>query len=180
MLRLSRKIDYAILAIAHLSPRTVSGPLSSRCLAERSRIPAALLANILKDLCRLGLIRSIRGARGGYELAVRPADLSVGELLRRLEGAPKLVECVPDGLDENGDLVGGSSRAIESHGSRSTGACDLEALCPVKAPLRKLHDRIHEVLDELTFDQLAVVGGTELIAAAPDVSHGAEEKGEDT
>jgi len=162
MLRLSRRLDYAILALAHLADPTLVGPVSARAVSVRSRIPAAVLANILKDLSRLGVIRSVRGAHGGYELAVRPEELTVGELLRRMEGAPKLVECVPDGA--------GLGPSAEE------GGCELQAACPVKVPLRKLHDRIHEVLDELSFDQLAVTGWSqEPLPAMPGPTSGSQQ-----
>ena len=139
MLRLSRKLDYAILAVAHLSAPDLEGQVSARSLSERCRIPGAVLANILKELGRAGIVRSVRGVHGGYELAVPPESLSIGELVRRLEGPTRLVECV----------------SLPGDGGVST-ACDLEQKCAVKSPLRKLHHRIQDVLDEMTFDQLAV------------------------
>ena len=140
MLKLSRKLDYAILAISQLSEPGLDGPISARTLAERTRIPPAILANILKELGRHGLVHSVRGVHGGYELIGRPEDWSVGELIRRMEGAHRLVECVV--LEDDAEV------------SESESSCDLVCACPVKGPLRQLHDRIHRVLDELTFDQL--------------------------
>jgi Rrf2 family protein len=146
MFKLSRRLDYAILAVSHLATRCQSSSgasavtVSARALADVSRIPPAILANILKDLTRTGLVRSARGVHGGYELAVAPEDLSVGRLVRALEGEVRLVECVP--LAQND---GAAPRSA---------SCQIESSCPVKAPLRRVHQRIQEVLDELTFDQL--------------------------
>jgi Rrf2 family protein len=139
MIKLSRRLDYAILAVAHLATRGRSAPVSARALADTTRIPPAILANILKDLHHVGLVRSVRGVHGGYELAVAPDDLSIGRLLRALEGDVRLVECVPS-----------PGTASPTSGS----GCQIESTCPIKAPLRRVHERIHEVLDGLTFDQL--------------------------
>ncbi|MSR45530.1 MAG: Rrf2 family transcriptional regulator [Planctomycetes bacterium] len=147
MIKLSRRLDYAILAVSHLASRGRIAPLSARSLADATRIPPAILANILKDLHRVGLVRSSRGVHGGYELAVAPDELSVGALLRALDNDVRLVECVPSPL--------GASSAL------AASTCHIEGSCPIKAPLRRVHERIQEVLDGLTFDQLV----SELITA---------------
>src|SRR5688572_32894850 len=95
MIKLSRRLDYAILAVSHLAARGKTVPLSARALADATRIPPAILANILKDLHHVGMVRSVRGVHGGYELSIAPEELSVGSLLRALEGDVRLVECVP-------------------------------------------------------------------------------------
>ena len=136
--KISRRLDYAILAVTHLASRSREVPVSARALADSTRIPPAILANILKDLTRTGIVRSARGVHGGYELATAADELSIGGLVRALEGDVRLVECVP------------MTRAS----TVSTSPCQIEANCPVKAPLRRVHERIQELLDGLTFDQL--------------------------
>jgi len=138
MLKLSRKLDYAILALAHLCRAQLEGPVSARSLAERCSVPPAILANILKELTRAGVVRSVRGVRGGYELAAAPGSLSVGDLVRTLEGPTRLVECV----------------ALPGEQHEPGTACGLERECAVKLPLQRLHARIQQVLDEMSFDQL--------------------------
>ncbi len=139
MLRLSRRLDYSILALARLAMRVGQEPISARHLALDTRIPAAILANILKDLTRAGMVRSSRGTHGGYEIAVSPESLTVGQVIRALEGPMRLVDCVM--------IPGAAPDSVPS--------CLLESTCPTKAPLRRLHDRIEAVLDELTFADLA-------------------------
>ena len=136
MLKFSRKLDYAILAVVHLTK--TKEPTSARCLAERSRIPQAVLANILKELNHAGVVRSTRGVHGGYQLALAASDLSVGELARVLEEKTRIVECV----------------ILPGEDAKAPCSCPIEAHCPVKHALRRVHDRIHEVLDELHFDEL--------------------------
>ncbi len=137
MLKFSRKLDYAIVAMAQLCDPSLDGPISARTLADRCRVPASILANILKELSKGGIVRSVRGVNGGYELAVPPRQISVGTVVRLLEGPTRLVECVPLPGDEQDHSV-----------------CDLQAECAVKTPLRKLHGRIQQLLDEVAFDQL--------------------------
>jgi Rrf2 family protein len=137
MLKFSRKIDYGILAIAHLSSQ-VEGPISARCLADRSRVPPAILANILKDLTRAGIVDSVRGAHGGYVLVQPVGQLTVGDVIRALEGEVPLVECV----------------ILPGRDPKASSSCNIEGDCPVQAPLRRLHKRLHQVVDELTFEEL--------------------------
>lgn len=143
MLKLSRRQDYAIQAVSRLGTISQEGSVSARILAESTGIPAAILANILKDLCRAGFVRSERGVRGGYSLAVDLGDLTVGRLLRSLAGPTRLVECV----------------VLPEDPAESACACGLAPECPTKGPLRRLHERIQAVLDEVSFAQLILPEG---------------------
>ena len=134
MIKVSRKLDYAILAVAHfcLSRGQV---VSARSIAERYRIPLPILANILKLLARHGVIDSVRGVGGGYVLAAKPEELTLGELARVVEGPFRLADCVPDGLSEDG-------------------RCTREGCCPARDPIRRVHEAIQQLLDRVTFREL--------------------------
>ncbi len=77
MLRLSKKADYALISLADLAEHA-GQVISAREIAERCSLPVALLMNILKALHQRGILRSVRGASGGYQIA---ADLSALSLL---------------------------------------------------------------------------------------------------
>ena len=74
MLRLSKKADYALIAMKHLSLRG-DGSSSAREIASLYDIPIELLAKILQRLVRGGLLASHQGTRGGYQLARVPAQI---------------------------------------------------------------------------------------------------------
>jgi Rrf2 family protein len=83
--RITAKVDYAVRAMAELAAAP-DGPVTADALAERQAIPPKFLENILADLRRGGLVRSQRGADGGYRLA-RPADaVTVADVIRAVEG----------------------------------------------------------------------------------------------
>lgn len=71
-------------------------PISLRDVAERQQLSDKYLEQIVTPLSRAGLVRSVRGAGGGYLLTRRPEDYSVGEILRPLEGDLAPVECATD------------------------------------------------------------------------------------
>jgi Rrf2 family protein len=83
--RITAKVDYAVRAAAELAAAP-PGPMKGDLLADRQRIPAKFLENILADLRRAGLVASQRGAEGGYWLAVPPAEVSVADIIRAVEG----------------------------------------------------------------------------------------------
>jgi Rrf2 family protein len=83
--QISAKVDYAIRALAELTSAG-GGPLKVTELAESQQIPARFLQNILLQLRRRGLVRSQRGAEGGYRLARSPADITLADAIRAVEG----------------------------------------------------------------------------------------------
>ena len=93
MLRLSKKADYALISLGYLAehPEHV---VSAREIAERCKLPLPLLMNILKALHQRGILKSSRGASGGYRLAADLAKLSLLELSGMLETADG--EALPD------------------------------------------------------------------------------------
>src|SRR5215510_13999594 len=87
MLRLSKKTDYALLALQHLASE------GARAIAERFGIPLELLAKILQQLAHHGLVAAHKGIHGGYYLA-RPADaISIADVVEAINGRMTLTAC---------------------------------------------------------------------------------------
>src|SRR5215216_5879060 len=86
MLRLSKKADYALISLGYLAERP-DQVVSAREIAERCRLPLPLLMNILKVLHQRGILKSSRGASGGYRIASDLGRLSLMELSGILENA---------------------------------------------------------------------------------------------
>jgi Rrf2 family protein len=91
VVKVSSKGRYAVRALSDLAyfSRPDSGPAQIKDVARRGRIPLRFLEQIFQDLKRAGLVASKRGPRGGYELARPPSDITVGEVLRATDAAPK-------------------------------------------------------------------------------------------
>jgi Rrf2 family protein len=83
--RVSAKTDYAVRALLELAVAG-DGPVKGERLAESQAIPLKFLENILTDLRHAGIIRAQRGAEGGYWLARDPGDVTVGEVIRAVDG----------------------------------------------------------------------------------------------
>lgn len=93
-MKLSSKGRYGLLALYDLAARFGSGPVSIKAIAGRNEIPEMYLEQLFLSLRRKGLIQSVRGAQGGYELSRAPGEIVVGDALRALEGSTALIDCV--------------------------------------------------------------------------------------
>ena len=84
-MRVSAKVDYALRACAELAAAG-DGPLKGDRIAQAQQIPLKFLENILLDLKHAGLVKSQRGAEGGYWLSLSPEEISLAEVIRAVEG----------------------------------------------------------------------------------------------
>lgn len=92
---LTQKCQYAIRAIYELALRRDGGPCKIGAVAEAQCIPVRFLENILGELKSSGFVDSVRGKDGGYLLLRSPSDITVGEIIRSIEGPLGPVECSP-------------------------------------------------------------------------------------
>src|ERR1043165_7845141 len=95
MLRLSKKSDYALMAMKHLALRgdRELASSSAREIAELYDIPIELMAKVLQKLVRRGLLMSQQGTRGGYQLARLPTQISVADVIQAIDGPVTVTAC---------------------------------------------------------------------------------------
>lgn len=86
MLVLSSKVKYCIAALLELVGSYEKGLLPSKVIAERRGIPQNYLEQLLNQLTKAGLVKALRGSKGGYELMVPPRDITFLQVLEALEG----------------------------------------------------------------------------------------------
>lgn len=85
-MRISVKVDYAVRAMAQLAAEDTAGPVKAETIAKAQDIPLKFLLGILSDLKRAHLLRSQRGAEGGYSLARPATDISLADVIRAIDG----------------------------------------------------------------------------------------------
>lgn len=133
MLRISKLTDYATVLLAELA-RQEDWDLrvSASQLAEVTAIESSTVAKVLKMLARAGLVRSIRGVNGGYQLVSAPEQTNVASIVAAMEGPIALTEC---GLEP--------------------GLCSHEAYCSLRSSWQKIGSAVERALTELTLADLA-------------------------
>jgi Rrf2 family protein len=131
VLQISRRIDYGLRAMIHLAGMPLGRVASLQDLSSTLRLPREFLAKILKGLAERGLVRSARGAHGGYRLARPARDISFLEVIEAVEGPVQLNVCL-------------------DHKDR----CDVSASCTMYHVWKSGQDRMLEVYRRTSLAEL--------------------------
>jgi Rrf2 family protein len=94
MLRLSTKGQYGVRAMYEIARGYSSGPVTIKRISERQNVSVSYLEQILNKLRKAGIIQSVRGPGGGYILARSPEEVSIGAILKELEGPVAITSCL--------------------------------------------------------------------------------------
>lgn len=133
-MKISAKGEYATLAILELALQYQKrGPVQIHEIAAKYNIPQKFLVQILIQLKRQGLVLSRRGAEGGYLLAKSPHQISLGEVIRAIEGPLMSIKC----LEQN-----------------TIKTCVLEPGCTFKAIWADIARSIEKMMNEITYEDL--------------------------
>ncbi len=139
-MHLSRRSEYGLRALVDLVRHDGGGPVTLASLAERNRLPAKFLEQIMSTLRHAGIVRTTLGAHGGYAIAADPATVTIGRVIRLLDGALAPLGCV-------------SLRYYERC------SCADEATCPLRDVMLDVRDAMLEILDTETLAELAARPG---------------------
>jgi Rrf2 family protein len=132
MLKLSKKADYALIAVRHLAKHDAASACSAADISEACGISGTLMAKVLQKLAKAGLVISRHGSGGGYQLARRPAEISAFEVIDAIDGPLTITSCVT-----------------------TRGECDQALTCTVREPLRRVNDSILQILKTTTISQMS-------------------------
>jgi Rrf2 family protein len=131
MLRLSKKADYALLALSYIAAPGRRPVVTAREMAEQHAIPVEILAKVLQRLVRCGMLKSIQGINGGYRLALAPGAITVAQVVEAIDGPLMLTAC--------DDL---------------SGSCDQFVKCSIRDPLHRIRERMVAVLSACSLSEL--------------------------
>lgn len=99
-MKVSSRGEYGVRAMVALAKHYGQGPMSIAAVAQASSVPMAYLEQLIGPLRKAGLVKSTRGAHGGYQLTRDPAEVRVGEVYRVMEGPVAPMECVSEDITE--------------------------------------------------------------------------------
>lgn len=131
MLRISKLTDYAIIILGYMA-KTPGKTYTAGELADSAGVAAPTVSKVLKALARAEVLRSTRGSRGGYQLALPAEETTVAAIIRALEGPIALTEC---GLE--------------------SAQCEQSASCHIRGNWSVLNRAIQAALDAVTLADMA-------------------------
>ena len=147
MIKISKKADYAVIIMAALAIRQRDeealrgeavvhevSPRSAMEVADDNRLSRPVCANLLKALTRANLLESVRGAGGGYRLAVSRSDINLAQILEAVEGPMRLVQCVGTDHDHSD--------------------CTLIGHCVSRDAMRIVHERLANLMSHILLPEL--------------------------
>jgi Rrf2 family protein len=132
MLKLSKKVEYGLLAVKHIASQGGGDVLTAKEISDRYQIPFELLSKILQKLAKEKIITSYQGVKGGYSLVSNPADLKISQIINAIEGPTSLMEC----------------------GSETESCCEQFHNCTIRNPLQKIQVNINDVFDNMTLKEI--------------------------
>lgn len=132
-MKLSTKGRYGLRAMLDMALSEGQGPIATHTIAERQGISERYLEQLLIPLKQAGLVKSIRGSQGGYILGRVPSNISVGDVIRVLEGPIGPVDCVSEVNPEE---------------------CKRADLCVTRIVWSEVRDAISGVLDSYSLEDL--------------------------
>jgi len=127
MIKLSKMTDYGVVIMsemARLPERTMTAP----DVSLHTGLPVPTAAKILRILAKSPFLTSQRGAHGGYQIARAPADISIAEIVRAMEGPVAVTSCVDDSVDD----------------------CSVQSCCPMRGGWEKINRALNTALEEVT------------------------------
>jgi len=129
--RLSTKGQYGLRAVVDLADRYGQGPIPLNTVAQREDISEHYLEQLMSQLRKAGIVTSIRGAQGGYQLARPPQEITIAEIIEVLEGPIVPVDCL---ANEDG--------------------CNRSTICAAQSVWKKLAEAMNDVLGSTTLADL--------------------------
>ncbi|MBI4332057.1 MAG: RrF2 family transcriptional regulator [Chloroflexi bacterium] len=137
-MRFSTRSHYGLRVMVDLAAKHGQGPLPLTDIARAESLSLGYLEHLMAQLRAAGLVEGTKGVRGGYRLMASPASVTVGSVLRALEGPVAPIDCVSE--------TGGEK------------PCSRERSCPSQAVWRRVRDSLVQVLDSMTLADIIKPG----------------------
>lgn len=132
MLKLTRKTEYALIALRHLRLVDLDEVVSAKDIAAHYNIPPPLLAKVLQELSRRDFVEPVQGPKGGYRLKAKLDTITMTQFFEMMEGPLGLMDCY---FDSN---------------------CKLLDNCNIRLPIQRLNESMRTMFDKMTLSDVTV------------------------
>ena len=134
MLKLSKKTEYALMAVKFIAKKTDGNSVTAKEISDGYNIPYDLLSKVLQQLTKKKVIKSFQGIKGGYSLSKDPNSVTLIDIIRAVESNYQITECIKDGSTEKD--------------------CTHFNCCMIRDPLAKVQKEIDKLFRSLTIHQI--------------------------
>lgn len=132
MLKLTRKTEYALIALRFLQLKSKGQPVTAREISAEEQIPHSILSKVLQHLSKENIIETVKGAHGGYQLTVDLNNFTLWQFLETMEGPLGLVDCLQNSQ------------------------CEQEDSCSIQTPISKINHTVKNIFNNLTVSDVTV------------------------
>tara|TARA_Y100000996_G_scaffold303428_1_gene240730 strand:+ start:344 stop:742 length:399 start_codon:yes stop_codon:yes gene_type:complete len=130
MLKISRKVEYALIALRHLQGQDKRELTSAKELAKTYGVPQELLAKVLQRLAKKNIIDAVKGPQGGYRLSIDPNSMKLTEFFEVIEGPMGIMDCYFDS------------------------GCEQMDGCTIRTPINRINDSIRTMFNNMTLAEI--------------------------
>ena len=130
MLKISRKVEYALIALRHLQAQDERELTSAKELAKAYGVPQELLAKVLQRLAKKNIIDAVKGPQGGYRLSIDPNNMKLTEFFEVIEGPMGIMDCYFDS------------------------GCEQMDGCTIRTPINRINDSIRTMFNNMTLAEI--------------------------
>ena len=130
MLKITRKVEYALIALRHMQLKESEELTNTKEIATRYGVPQQLLAKTLQHMARDGIIQAVQGSAGGYRIAINLDQISMKDFFERLEGPLGMMDCYFD------------SDCIQM------GACN------IRVPIQRINDNMRNLFSQMSVQEV--------------------------
>jgi len=134
MLKLSKKSEYALMAVKYIALQQDKTCVTAREIAKNYNLPYELVSKVLQQLTRYNVVLSIQGAKGGYRLGKGTSDISLIDIISAVEPRHQITNCMMEGS--------------------SVKDCDHYDCCMIRDPLIKIQNKIDNLLKNITVTEI--------------------------
>lgn len=134
MLKLSKRVEYGLIALLHIDTCRSRDPVTAKEIAASYTIPGELLGKVMQGLAKAELLESVQGSRGGYRLLVPLDQISVGQIVEKLDGPIRLASCCD--------------------GSTS---CLQHSACNIKMPVQRIQEELVQHIYDMRLDRFRTI-----------------------
>ena len=132
MLKITRKVEYALIALRHMQLKKSEELTSTKEIATRYGVPQQLLAKTLQHMARDGIIEAVQGPAGGYRVATNLDQISMKDFFEKLEGPLGMMDCYFD------------SECIQ------IGACN------IRIPIQRINDNMRNLFSQMSVQEVTL------------------------